>query len=89
MTKGLKALEYFYNLVDLQGGTDEYWKNYRIIEKKLKTLDSIKDILKDILSVEEKNNHYYLVINLILYKLYVKKISKAEYKLMKKVLEDE
>ena len=45
MNKGLEALKVIYDLEDLQGGRDEFWKAYRIIEKELKALEIIKEKL--------------------------------------------
>lgn len=39
----LEALNFIYNLEDLQGGRDEFWKAYRIIEKELEALEIIKN----------------------------------------------
>lgn len=40
-----KALQFFYNQEDLQGGRDEYWENYRIIEKAITGLEIMVDKL--------------------------------------------
>lgn len=48
MNKGLEALKIIYELEDLQGGRDEFWKAYRIIEKELKAFQIIKEKLVDV-----------------------------------------
>jgi len=39
--KFYKALSYFYQQEDIQGGRDEYWRNFRVLEKAVLTLDVI------------------------------------------------
>ena len=85
MSKISEALEYFYNLVDLQGGCDEYWKNYRIIEKELKALDIIikKNVdttfLKGCLTLSEYNSSVAPLNDLL----------QEEYDLLKEVLQND
>ena len=56
MSKDLEALQYFYNLEDLQGGRDKFWESYRIIEKSLKALEIIRKNRVDIVMLLKCNN---------------------------------
>lgn len=79
--KGLEALKVIYNLEDLQGGRDEFWKAYRIIEKELKALKIIKEKELNIFFVKRCNLEDFN------YQCrYDQQLSKEEYKLLKEVL---
>ena len=59
----LEALKFIYDLEDIQGGRDEFWEAYRIIEKDLKALDIIRNkkviyihLLKKSKELKEYNN---------------------------------
>ena len=52
----LEALSVIYNLEDLQGGKDEFWKAYRIIENALKDYE-----MEHTLRIRLENINYELV----------------------------
>lgn len=85
MIKGLEALKVIYNSQDIQGGYDEFWEAYRIIEKDLKALEIIKEKIKI-----EFNDHYlgikdnyYIIVNNNVFGAI--KIDKEKYDLLKGV----
>lgn len=80
----LEALNTIYNLEDLQGGRDEFWKAYRIIEKSVKALEIIKEKGNFLwLQYDEYDNKYYIYDN---ESYQHNEITKEEYDILKEVL---
>jgi len=86
MSKGLEALKIIYELEDLQGGRDEFWKAYRIIEKELKTLEIVKKyhITPAFFAFNESYQAY--IENMSFYLEDEPLMSEEEYNLAKEVL---
>lgn len=72
MGKGLEALKVIYDLEDLQGGRDDFWESYRIIEKELKAFEII---------IKKFDLPNFIFVNSFIF-------SKEEFKLLKEVLKD-
>lgn len=83
MTKGLEALKELHRLAYGDEWDIQEIRSSSIIEKELKALNSIKDVLL----VEIDNGHYWLRTRFAFN--YIKVLTKEEYELWKEVLENE
>lgn len=96
MSKELEALKVIYNSQDIQGGYDEFWKAYRIIEKSIKALEIIKekrmiwfDYLFKVNTYKQYNKAllvYYDYDEEIVKQFY---LNEGEFGLLKKVFDNE